>query len=329
METTKLKEELFEKIKTLYETVWEHSINRINIDSWLENFSDENERIHCLFLLSQFMYFGSRQMRYLLKILFQDLYRYRVIEEIRLNNNNTHDLNFINTKYNEELKATRFLGIGNPSESGPHLLYYFRQENNLPKSLFIHGHEIFKRFGAQQIRLSNPNIKRYVFIDDFCGSGSQAKRYSQYILNDLLSLNPNVQLDYLMLFSTKEGKEEVIKSTKFSYVETVFELDDTFKCFEGNSRYFKNSKSPIDINYAKTICKNYGAKLMRTICQLEGCPPDQLDGCADTHALGFNNGQLLIGFHHNTPDNTLPIIWYGEEQEPWKPIFKRYNKIYK
>ena len=35
-------------------------------------------------------------------------------------------------------------------------------------------------------------------------------------------------------------------------------------------------------------------------------------------ALGFEDSQLLIGFHHNTPDNTLPIIWFDEPGGvPW------------
>lgn len=32
--------------------------------------------------------------------------------------------------------------------------------------------------------------------------------------------------------------------------------------------------------------------------------------------------------HHNTPDNTLPIIWFDEDKSMWTPIFRRYNKNY-
>jgi hypothetical protein len=45
-------------------------------------------------------------------------------------------------------------------------------------------------------------------------------------------------------------------------------------------------------------------------------------------ALGFGDCQLLLSMHHNTPDNTLPIIWFDEDEALWTPIFKRYNKIY-
>ena len=33
------------------------------------------------------------------------------------------------------MSATGFLGVATPSESGVHLLYYFRQENNLQKGI--------------------------------------------------------------------------------------------------------------------------------------------------------------------------------------------------
>ena len=41
--------------------------------------------------------------------------------------------------------------------------------------------------------------------------------------------------------------------------------------------------------------------------------------------LGYNDCQMLLGFHHNTPNNTLPIFW---REKNWTPIFKRYAKLY-
>ena len=43
---------------------------------------------------------------------------------------------------------------------------------------------------------------------------------------------------------------------------------------------------------------------------------------------GWGNNQLLLGFQHNTPDNTLPIMWAeGDASRPWTPAFKRYAKL--
>ena len=55
---------------------------------------------------------------------------------------------------------------------------------------------------------------------------------------------------------------------------------------------------------------------------------EEREEIVDNSALGFGDCQLLLSLHHNTPNNTLPIIWYEEDDENWTPIFKRYNKVY-
>ena len=310
-------EELISKIKTLIETVWERRITEASLNRWLENFcgrslSEEDERLSALFLLSQFMYFGNREMRELLKALYRDLYRYPIISGIRKDNANTTDMPLLSKKFDDELKKTKFLGVGNPSESGTHLLYYFRQENSLPKTLFIHTHHIFKRYGGTKVSLRFPEIKRYIFIDDLCGSGTQAIEYSQDIIEDLKKIDRDVHVAYYVLFAVKKGLEEVRAKTQFDSVEAIYELDETYECFNENSRYFVNPPKPVDIYPVKNMCNKYGELLWKN------CP------------LGYKNGQLLLGFYHNIPDNTLPIIWSDSQRDltKWFPIFRRYPKKY-
>ncbi len=330
MDYNVLNDKFKEKIEKLKRIAWDNKVEWPQVLKWLENFKNQKEKVHALFLLSQFMYFGSDQIRYLLKCLYRDLYKYKIIEKIRKKNHDAKDIKLINNQFEQFQRKTRFLGVGNPSESGVHLLYFFRQENKLAKNLFIHGHEIFKRDGGSgAVELKNNKIDHYVFIDDFCGSGSQAISYSENLVQDIKQLNPKVQVDYLMLFATQIGKNNIKQYANFDFVESVFELDDSFRCFSNNSRYFTNSEQGIDRNYSKKFCEKYGYNLMYNIMQLEGYEDKtKLDDLAKQHALGFGDGQLLIGFHHNIPDNTLPIIWYDEEEIRWTPIFKRYNKKY-
>ena len=314
-----LKDELINKIKILNETIWEGRVPRPKIDRWLSNFKNDDknekysEQLHVLYLLSQFMYFGDREIRELLKAMFRDLYKYSIIANIRKSNSNTTDLEIINKKFDKELRATRFLGVGNPSESGTHLLYYFRQENNLPKSLFIHTHEIFKRNanGDAGIKIRNDSIKRYVFLDDLCGSGDQAVQYSQDLLEDMKRIDDSIYVAYYAIFASEEGINNVKNNTMFDSVQAIYILDKTFKCFNSDHRYFVNKHQDININFAENMCHKYGKNLFPSA------------------PLGYEDGQLLIGFHHNIPDNTLPIIWHDELYgPPWFPIFRRYPKIY-
>lgn len=323
-------DELYSKLKVLNETIWENRILKPKIDKWLDNFIEQEEKLHALYLLSEFMYFGSVQMRNLLKSLYRDLYRYPIIDSIRKANSNTLDKGIIETSYKEKEKLTRFFGVGNPSESGAHLLYFFRQENYLSKKLFINTDEIFDRTDSSNLKLMDLDLEYYIFIDDFCGTGSQVKRSKPLIniINDIRRLKPNVIINYLMLVGTTHGIENVKKTRLFDFVDAVIKLDDSFKSFESNSRYFKDATLPVNITKAKDISKKYGLPLIKDICLKDGVKASLIDYFAEQHVLGFNDCQLLIGFHHNTPDNTLPIIWYDEEDIPWTPIFKRYNKKY-
>jgi hypothetical protein len=311
-----LRQALLAKIKTLNETVWERRATQPAIEDWLSNFARSNsasqsEELHALFLLSNFMYFGSRQIRELLKAVYRDLYRYPIVQSIRRANSDSLDSTVIEPLYKAERNVTRFLGVGNPSESGCHLLYYFRQENGLPKDLFIHTHQLFTRVGGGTLGLRDPAITRYVFIDDFCGSGKQGTEYSRDLVEDIKRLNPNVAVAYYVLFATAQGMNRIRSETLFDDVRAVYELDTSFKCFSTDSRYFRTKEPEIDSGFCEQMCKHYGEKLVGA-----------------THSLGFDNSQLLIGFHHNTPDNTLPIIWFDEPgKTPWNPIFRRYPKL--
>jgi hypothetical protein len=306
-----------EKIKTLNETVWERRATEPVIAEWLDNFAVSNppaadERAHALFLLSNFMYFGSREIRELLKALYRDLYRYPIVAGIRRANHDTLDSGLIDPLFRAELEATRFLGVGNPSESGCHLLYYFRQENSLPKDLFIHAHQAFTRGGGPGLlRLRDPTVTRYVFIDDFCGSGKQGTEYSRDLVEEIKRLNPHAFVAYYVLFATTRGISKVRDETAFDVARAIYDLDTSFKCFSAGSRYFRTPTSDIDPAFCEQMCRAYGARMV-----------------AAPHVLGFDDSQLLVGFHHNTPDNTLPIIWYDEPGGvPWKAIFRRYPKL--
>jgi hypothetical protein len=274
------------KIKNLSETVWEGKASEPQLNAWLDNFatsangSKDECTLHALYLLSQFMYFGSRQMRELMRVLFRDLYRYPIVEQIRKANNDTTDMVLISHEFQNALDRTLFLGIGNPSESGYHLLYYFRQENGLPKTRFAHSHEVFQRkrlskwqmlktllFNrkaryAGTLTLRHPNINRYVFIDDFCGSGHQGGEYSKDIVEDIKAFDSAIQISYFVLFGTTAGMDFVRKNTAFDVVHCIYELDDTFRCFSPSSRYFPSPSDEITATFAEQMCRLYGSLLV-------------------------------------------------------------------
>lgn len=302
------------KIKVLNERIWEGKATWPNVERWLRNFtgeilSEDEERLYSLHLLSHMMYFGDREMRALLKSVYRDTYKYPIIESIRKANNDTTDEALLRSSFDIELLSTRFLGIGNPSESGTHLLYSFRQENGLPKDLFINAHEIFTSTGGGKRALRTSNISRYVFLDDLAGSGTQAQEYSREILVDLKLMNAKARTAYYVLFATSSALSNIRANTLFDDVNCVYELDESFRCFSDQSRYFR-SNDEFDPKISENISRNYGSKLI------------------PQHPVGYKESQLLLAFHHNTPDNTLPIVWAVKASNPpWHPLFRRHDKL--
>lgn len=304
---------LLKKIKQLTETAWYGKVLEPDVRHWLEQFEasaavEDDEQLQALFLLSNFVYFGQREIRELLRSLYRDLFKTPALHSIRRAHGDTKDIGVLNHQFNVHLSKTRFLGMGNPSESGVHLLYYFRQENQLNSNHFINTHEIFARdakAGSPTLRIRHAEITDYVFIDDLCGSGTQAAEYSQDIIDPLRALNPTLKVHYLVLFATQRGLEFIRSLDRYDTVAAVYELDDSFKALEPESRIFNAANVDFDREKVKATCQKYGARLWAG------------------HPLGYKDGQLLIGFNHNTPDNTLPIFW---ADAPWRPIFKRYHK---
>lgn len=318
------------QIEILNSTIWEYRALRPRIDEWLANFKTDQEKEYALYMLSRLMYFNSSNIRNLLKALYRDLYRYPIIEEIRKANDNTLDEIVIESEYIKQLEKTRFLGVGNPSESGVHLLYYFRQENRIPKRLFVNTDDVVERHsdGSISLRSAFTDATRFVFIDDLCGSGQQATTDTNVrrCVADIRRLKPDAEISYLMLFGMTKGVEVVKGSGLYDYAEAVIELDDTYKCFDDKSRYFNDGIH--DKAIAKDIAFGYGYNLMYNFFKSYESDPKKLDSKAKVLALGFGDCQLLLSMHHNTPDNTLPIIWFDEIEGLWNPIFKRYNKVY-
>lgn len=309
-----LQETLKQKIKTLHDSVWERKADWPLVTEWLEQFSPtqvtQEDYLHALYLLSNFIFFGTNEIRALLRSLYRDIFRSSVIAEIR-HHIAAEDRDEVLSQYDIALKKTRFVSLGNPSESSAFLLYYFRQENRLPKDHFIGTGDIFIGDESGSFRVRDEDVDRYVFIDDLCGSGEQGERYSDEIIAPLKSMNPNIKVYYYSLFGTSKGIRRLRGVSWLDSVHTVVELDESFRCFSDESRIYRDVQAPISRDAGHAVARHYGEKLL---------PAD--------HALGYLHGQLLLGFSHNIPDNTLPIIWYtGSSDQHWTPVFKRHPKL--
>lgn len=310
-----------EKLRVLIEHAWDCEVRWPQVEAWMRNFDGaafnaDDERVYAIFTLTRFMYFSKRLVREMLKSLYREHFEAPLIQRIRRNYGNTKDIDLIRRIYRTELKATRFVGVGNPAESGAHLLYYFRQVNYLPKDLFVDFAGAFApipdtRTGVVKFRQTDQTVSRYVFFDDLVGSGTQVSKYLTRNLARVRAASPGLDLRFVSLFATTTGLNKMNEHVLFDgKAACLFELDNSYKAFEADSRYFLQPPGWFDRAKLMNLANTYGQRLL----------PD--------HPLGYRDGQLLLGFSHNTPDNTLPIFWDEGHGTPWIPVFARYDKKY-
>lgn len=310
-----LKQQYLYKIDILSHWIWKSNISGDDITHWLKNFNSEDierEQINALHLLSQFMFYELREVRVMLESLYRDHFYKPTLHRLKMAN--TVD---IVSKYQEILSKTRFLGIGNSSESSSLMLYFFRQVNKLPKELFIDRCNLFEYDTMGNItglkKDANDNmIDYYIFIDDLTASGDQAlEEFEKIKISLVKKFNPNAIIYYYTLFSTDVAKK-AFDSQQDICMETIFELDETYKAYGDTSRYFPQKQNNTDHTdekqYSKNVCQKYLNRYTRP------------------YECGYKNGQLLLGFFYNTPDNTLQSFW--SDSSSWNPIFKRYDKLY-
>lgn len=239
------------------------------------------------------------------------------MQRIRRNFKNTKDVPLLRKQYQDQLAATRFVGLGNPAESGAHLLYVFRQVNGLPKDYFADLLSAFAskpsrtRAGEIEYKIRDASVNRIVFFDDIVGSGTQARQYLSEELNRIRAGDPNFELSFLSLFATTEGLERLNVPELFDGRATcLFELDSSFRAFSVDARYFADSPAWFNAVDFQAMARQYGASLQPRL------------------PVGYKDGQLLLAFAHNTPDNTLPIFWDQGTRTQWHPIFPRFDKKY-
>ena len=296
----------------LDQELWHRQITEPTIRRWSAQFSgrvrnEDEEQALALAALSHFMFFGEAELRVLSQALFQEHLWYPLAREFRQAHDNTIDEQKIERAVRKELDETVIVGPGNPSESAAHLLYHFRVSNDLPLGIFSSPSAVINSTPEEL-----GTLRRLVMVDDLCGTGKTAAKYRQELVEPLREKHPNPgQLEtlYLTLFGTVEGLRNA--SEHFTARTAMF-IDDTYKAFGTVSRYFRDGSLGAGLSIsraeARTIFATYGEALF----------PE--------HPLGYGDCQLLLGFAHNIPNNTLPVLWSTGGEPPWQPIFPRYGK---
>lgn len=243
------------------------------IDNWLKQF-DASEIYYINRLLENFIYFDTNRVRKAVKSLHNKVIR----------------------NSNLDVSNIWFVPVGYVTKSGSVIAYYYRSVNKLGEGNFISSNDLN--------RISNKKNISIVFIDDYIGTGHQAKQVWEYVLKPYFLQFSNCKFFYCTLAGTDEGINFVIDNTKFEVmVDKIIHNNEL--PFHEESMIFEDT---IERKKAEDIVKKYGDYLY------PGNP------------LGYRNSQALIGFFYSTPNNTLPIFWSTNEK--WHPLLPR-NESYR
>lgn len=304
------------------DTSWgRDTLDNETIGKWLDNFTGElydcrYERILALILAVHMVYYNECHICHLVKLAYRKLLHEIMGKE------------HIGTEAAAE--SLVFLPLGEVSESGPFLSYYFRKENCLPVESFVASFDLI----AQRRK-----VKNIVLMDDVSISGEQADWYikkmrkTSEFFREVLN-EKNVYALFLM--STIDAKEK-LKEYNIKLCTPIL-MDRRSCCFDEESSIYKifdNSiRDEVRIQ-SKNLAQYYGCKLIIRQYKRNGEFQRLLNSGKSLEdiiqkvkkdSLGYGNAQMLIAFEYNTPNSTLPIIWI--EDGKWKSLFRRYDKLY-
>lgn len=281
--------ELYERIKVLYEYKWcvdrsFHTGLTIAIEKWLRNFRLRREQKIAFELIPKIVFYSRKEMQTLCEMTFKYL-----VQSVETDLNQQIDTSFIHD---------HFIFVP-PTDSGAQWCRQLRQDHSLSTRIV--------KQSINDMEVSDFVDGKYIiFVEDFVGSGSNAR-----LLNRKLKLAekkrkiPNIHFYYFALVATSWGMKDITVRTAFEGIAGEV-LSTRYKCFSPESVMYPESTESAE---AKQVFQEYGSHLCNNDPEIHNCP------------LGFNHDQLTVVLFDNTPDNSLPVIWYPGKK--WRPLFRR------
>lgn len=296
------------QIQSLSEAIWEGHAKEQAIKDWLSGFTGEVcdeglEKVYALYLLQHFIYFGKNEINALLYALFRDHILYPQVQRC-LDENVTSDDDAIRDAIVSSIFRTKIVPVGEVSESGSRLSYSLRQMADLT------GDSIQSMSSVLLAVEQKMPINRVILIDDFLGTGDQLCETHAHHVQVLRS--NNVTVEYVALVALYAGIQDVTQKGIFDQVNAVITMDDSYS-FNSDKCIFLEALAqhpPLNASECLKVIRHYGQKILPGLC------------------MGHGDCGVMVGFEHNTQDNSLPIFWVKSKNPRWNPIFARQNKIY-
>lgn len=292
-------EQVLERCKSLISSgIWE-GVGQVRLNTWMKNFTSVEERYFGACVLDSLIYRSEKQTIALMEQLFRGALTDYMRREPPPGNAAIPWLDLLRSSSFDPdplLRVVPVIGWDDPpTKSGPALARLYRRHLSLNQNWMIWPWQIdlAKRVG----------INRFLFIDDFLGTGEQFDEFAQQF-----GLSASLQGCYGVyapLVAHTAGIRKVKQCLPDLHVVSVEAIDDSYSLFSDDSTWFEDG-----VNSPQVAREFYDSLVARLEFRIK---PEAL--------RGFGKLSLAYAFNHATPDNCVPIIW--SEGKNWKPLLER------
>lgn len=316
-----------------------------SLAQWLNQFETiKDKKVAYDFIKTHLIFISNNQISQLVNLSFSTLIRPLLVEKVAetLNENKYHVKKIISSKiYKDTLRQSLFIGLSDGSRIDQ--LRRFAQLNNeqVLTSYFVDEEKINDLI-TKLVEYNNTNKFTSIFlVDDFTASGTsyaRIKTNSVEIKGKIISF-----LKKIFIHSPNEKLSELIDNKSISinivfYIATDYalrQIENIINKFitENNIKlnFTINAVQRIDDTVKESILKDFSLiSLIKNPKYFKQSIVDkhyEINGNVEMPYLGFNECALPLVLNHNTPNNSLPIIWFPEDEENQiKGLFPRITR---
>ncbi|MCG3667783.1 hypothetical protein L5F24_07175 [Aliarcobacter butzleri] len=305
---------------------------------WVNQFQKKDRKLALDFIIDKLIFFSNEQIFQFISVSYPMFVQTYILNNFKLNN-----IVFKYNKVNESLEykiAKRkilFLGLSDGSK-----IEVFRRINNLDNEQVFVTYDLSDskikdlKKDLYECKIDGEEIKEEYFnsiylIDDFSASGLSFLRYDkksntfkgkiQKILkiildNSLVDPKKVNDINIILYISTEKAKSNIIQN--FSKLKEIDKFYEKINLHLNVVQMIPN-ESIYSLNSNKTFIE-----FLEKESNSDWLTKHSEVGSTKNPFLGFDECGLPVVLNHNTPNNSLPIIWFGGKNK--QAVFDRISR---
>lgn len=317
---------------------------------WLNQFDDADKKTALEFIRQKLIFISQAEMNLLVASAFPDVIREQLVRDVAIEIQEPEykvAKILASNEYKKLLRQSLFCGMSDGAK-----IEYFRRSNagiisheqiylthelsgerahKMQKNLL---EDLKKQLHTNEVPKEDQKFKRVFLLDDFSASGTSYLKFSEKdgkkegkgkihafyksifenkSLKDIF-VDPEQLKVYVILYLCTEQAKNLIEQN-FCELKNMFEHKPELICIHIIPRAVK--LTALNDANVLNLCKKdkyYDAKELEDEHTRKG---------GSNVRLGFGDCALPVVLFHNTPNNTLPLLWSYDESEKFKGLFPR------